>query len=710
MNIKKIKTNLKTKNLLKFFNPHSITLKLLLLLFLLITVETVVFMYFLHADNFISKVDLIAMQTETLNPINLSLSIRKIIYTTIATTAICGSIVAIIITKIFTSPLNNIINTIKEIDSIHPIAIEKTNISELDELIKLIETLSLNSSNTASKISDVLDVAGRSMAIFEVYEKVDKVYITKNLFRILEETDTTLYKTGLIPGNLFRAKMTKLQQHLVQIHSTKNSSLFHIERERDSSKWIRITIIQDHNKDLGLVEDITDEMLKKTKMEFERDYDVLTSLLNRRAFHSTMQNLFSNPNKLNIGAMLSIDLDNLKIINDKYGHDYGDEYIRSLSNVLNVTCRKNTIISRVGGDEFSVFMFGYESKEKLRAEIIRLNIAINNKTLNLPNETPIHLSASIGISWYPTDSTSYNQLIKFADFAMYSIKKTTKGASADFVLRNYEKNSFLIGMSDSLEEFIKNKMFEYTFQPIINAKTGTIFAYKALIKSKHPSIKNPKQLFELARSRTELYELEKLTWNESLNAFESLSVLPSIKLFINSISDQILKTEDNNSIQRNFCHLLKQVVIEVSDAANVNLDYTKSKLNFIHAWGGDIAIGDYGTGSYDEDSLNSLSPKYLKVNLSITQNLYNDENRHKLVKSIVTFAHQRNISVIAEGIEKPEDMFSLIDIGVDYLQGYHICKPTSKPPKILAITTAQISNYNKRKAEQLLSQPKTATK
>ncbi|QHI71420.1 EAL domain-containing protein [Aminipila terrae] len=590
-----------------------------------------------------------------------------------------GIIMAVTITKILTSPLKKMILTINKSDSVHPISLQKTNIRELDMLAATIERLSSTTTDTVSKISDVLDVAGRAMAIYQVYEDAGEVYITRNLFSILEETDTTLYQTGFIPANVFKAKMSRFQRYLIPNHSTGNSNVFHLERDNNSSKWIRITTIQGDNKELGLIEDITEEMLKNTKMEFERDYDILTSLLNRRAFYANVQKSFSNSRELKIAAMLSIDLDNLKFINDNCGHDYGDEYIRSMANVMNLTCRPNTILSRFGGDEFAIFMFGYESKDELRAEIIRLNIAINNKTFNMPDGTTTHLSASIGISWYPEDSASYTQLIKYADFAMYSVKKSTKGAFADFVLSDYEKASYLVGMSDYLGEFIKNKMFEYTFQPIISAKTGEIHAYEAFIRSKHPSIKNPRQLFELAKSRVELYEIERLTWNEALTAFEALNAKPSTKLFINSISDQILNSQDLSSIERNFCHLLKQVVVKVHDNGHTNIDYTKAKLDFVRLWGGEIAIGDYGTDSYDEEAFSTLSPKYLKMDISITQNLSRDKNRYKLVESIVTFAHQRKISVIAEGIEKTEDMFALTDIGVDYLQGFHICKPAPNP-------------------------------
>ncbi|MFV0518011.1 MAG: EAL domain-containing protein [Aminipila sp.] len=690
----------KNINFKKYIDLKSITVKLLALLCLLVIIQVIIFVGILDFSNILADVDTMAAQTETLPPFDVSDTIRQRLFVGLAISCFIGFGMSLYITTTISRPIKKILSVLSNTDPMQPLVFEHTNISELDNISKTIEILSSTSTTSASKMSNVLDVAGKSMGIFEYFEKTNQVYVTKHLFSILEENDPELLKTGLIPANVFNAKMSKLEKYYIPSYSTDNIQFFHIEHDLSPSRWIRLTTVGEANRTIGLIEDVTEDMLRKNKMKFERDYDVLTSLLNRRAFNNNLQKLFSKSDEIKVGAMVSIDLDNLKVINDTYGHECGDEYIRAMANVLNASSKTNTIISRIGGDEFCLFMFGYNNKEEIRAEIIRLNISINNYPFKLPNGSLTNLSASMGASWYPSDSLSASQLIKYADFAMYTIKKTTKSSFAEFVLQDYENSSKVSGKSDHLGEFIKKRMFEYTFQPIISAKTGDICAYEALLKSNHPAIKNPKQLFELAKSSLDLYEIERLTWIESLTAFDSLGALPSIKLFINSIPNQLLTNDDKKSLERNFCHLLSQVVIELNDAGRANLDLSKEKYDFVKQWGGQVALGDYGTGTYDNNAFQTISPKYLKVDISITQNLYRDNNRHKLVESIVAFAHQRGVYVIAEGIEKPEDMFTLIDIGVDYLQGYHLCKPMTNPPKKLAITTAQITNYNKRKLLQ----------
>lgn len=681
------------------FDFKSMSIKLFLLLVLLVIVDFGVFAIGLNMGNLFGQIDEAAVYTETLKPMNLSMNVRSILYHAMAVSAAAALCAAAAVTFVVTQPIKKFIKDIEKCDTMPAGPLKRYGTTEIDRLVQTVEGLSTYALNTVAKISDILDAAGKTIAIFEIHNQSQQVYITKNFFTLIGESNSEFKESAFIPINVFQAKMTKFEQYLVTSQSTENSKLFHVNRGGMLSKWVRITIMAEANKNFGLIEDVTDEMLRKTKMEFERDYDVLTSLLNRRAFNMTVQKILASPKQLKVGAMLSIDLDNLKGINDTYGHEHGDEYIRAMANILSVNCRSNTIIARLGGDEFAVFMYGYDFKDEIRQEVLRVNIAVKNQPFHLPDGTVTHLGASIGVAWYPEDARSYSQLIKYADFAMYTVKRGTKGGVSEFMMKEYQKNAYLAGISEHLTEFIKNKMFEYTFQPIINAKNGSIFAYEALIKSKHSFIKNPRQLFELAQSRAELYEIEKLTWNESLRAFDSLEVSPKIKLFINSIPDQVLDNEDQNSIERAYCHLLSQVVVETREAGAANMDFTQAKAEFVRKWSGGVALGDFATGTYDEASFNAIVPDYLKIDISITQNLYKDDKRYKLVESIVNHAHQKNAAVIAEGIEKAEDMFALIDIGVDYLQGFYISRPIAEPPKILAITTAQLVNYNKKKNE-----------
>ncbi len=547
------------------------------------------------------------------------------------------------------------------------------------------------------KIAKILEDAANPISAYWHFEDQKKVYVARNFFELIGENEVSMAEDGWIPANVFISKIEKIKKKAVAHRGDGNGDLYNVEIEEGNFKWIRITSYSEDNLSYGIVEDLSDEVLKRSKMEFERDYDILTSIYNRRAFYEQMQILFNNPQKLKKSAMISIDLDNLKKINDEYGHELGDEYIRIMANILKSNLPKNSVVSRFGGDEFCIFVHGFDTEKEIRLELAKLDQVLKNKTFAITPKETMTLSASGGIAWYPADSESYSQLIKYADFAMYSIKKTTKNGFAEFFREEYEKAIDVHSNLEAFDEFITNKMYEYTFQPIVDAKSGEIAAYEAFINSKHPMIRNTRQLFEQANTKLQMYQLENLTWNEALKSFEDLGVKPTTKLFINSIPEQLLNISDMNEIKRNYCHLLNQLVIEISNASSMNMEMTKAKEAFLKEWGGSVAIGDYGRNTCDYEVLSDIKPSYVKIDITLTQNISTDYNRRQLVEGLVSYAHKKQISVVAEGVENAEDMYSLIDIGVDYLQGYYIARPSVQPPKNLGILEAQIVNYTSKK-------------
>ena len=242
-------------------------------------------------------------------------------------------------------------------------------------------------------------------------------------------------------------------------------------------RWLRLRLIGGDKPYMGVLSDVTREILEKRKIEYERDYDALTNLLNRRAFHAAMKAAFSHPEKLKTAAFMMWDLDNLKYINDTYGHDYGDEYIRSTANVLkHFIPYNNAIVSRISGDEFYVFLYGYDDKESAMNIIRAIKAEMGTPP---PSSSPkqnrqTRLRASAGIAWYPDDAMNYFDLIKYADFAMYTVKNTEKGQVAEFDSKLYHRDSFLLHSKEELNKLIEDESVHYVFQPIVDAHTGDI--------------------------------------------------------------------------------------------------------------------------------------------------------------------------------------------------------------------------------------------
>lgn len=173
-------------------------------------------------------------------------------------------------------------------------------------------------------------------------------------------------------------------------------------------------------------------MKERLQAEYERNYDILTTLMNRRAFSEIMENKLKHPSVMKVAALLMLDLDNLKFINDSYGHDWGDTYLKNMAESLKRIKWEKKITARLSGDEFIVLLYGADTQDELRKEFDQLYIDMNTFKMELPDGECVNVRASGGVAWYPIDSTEYSTLMRYADFAMYQVKNTSKGKYLEF--------------------------------------------------------------------------------------------------------------------------------------------------------------------------------------------------------------------------------------------------------------------------------------
>ena len=602
---------------------------------------------------------------------------RSLTFTLLLSLAI-GLVGAYLISRHITAPITSLAETLRRSDSTRPIHLRHLGISEIDELSQSIEFLSNSVADASSNLTQVISLAGIQMGAFEYVTSLPRVFCTDTLVHILGCASSL--ENGYVPTEEFSAAMKRLEEHLESSSGDGNIHIYKTGRADGSEQWLRLNIIREEKRVLGVITDITQETLEKRKIEHERDYDLLTGLYNRRAFYAQMDLLFSRPGVLKQAAMVLLDLDNLKYINDTYGHDYGDEYIRSMADVLSSFAEERALCARMSGDEFFLFLYGTEGREELREKLQRLNKTIAASSMQLPDGTAIRIRASAGVAWYPDDSIQYPQLIRYADFAMYQAKHTNKGHFTDFSLESYDRQSYLLHSKEELNQILENSLVSYQFQPIVNGRTAGVLGYEALMRPIGTSIKSPVELLSLAKDQSKLGQVERLTWFKSLEAFSQQGVARSgCKLFINSISSQVLEPRDWEEIERRFGSLLAQVVVEFTEEERMDTQITAEKLLRLNSWQALTALDDFGSGYNGEGMLLALSPHYVKLDLSIIRNIHEDEGRQALFLSLVQFCKEQHIAVIAEGVETHQEMVYLLEHGVDYLQGYYLGRPTYQP-------------------------------
>ena len=441
------------------------------------------------------------------------------------------------------------------------------------------------------------------------------------------------------------------------------------------------------------------EALERRRIEHERDYDILTGLYNRQAFRRTCEELFAHPEKLGHAALVMTDLDNLKQINDTYGHDWGDQYLRQTGRCLAQSVPSGTLCARLSGDEFLLFFYGYRSREEIRRKLEELREALHASTSTLPNGSELHISISAGVAWYPKDSTNYNTLKKYADFAMYQVKQSKKGEMREFDVGMYNQEAYALQTRHEFEEMLRQGAVEYYFQPIFSARSGRVVAYEALMRPQMPTLRSPMAVLKLARELGRLYDVERLTIFKASETFRDLRRKGLIRedalLFINSIASVSLNDGDVQEYKKHYADLLPDIVVEITEEEELDLKELERK-RYVPGASGTVALDDYGSGYSNGNSLLTIEPRYVKVDISIIRNIDTNADKQQFLAGLVTYAKPRSIQVLAEGVETMAELQKVLELGVDHLQGYGCARPAPVPGPIAPEAMNVLREFNAR--------------
>lgn len=517
---------------------------------------------------------------------------------------------------------------------------------------------------------------------YELRFDTGSVFYTENFFSILG-----IPLSAELPMNIEKFREILKEYTEKNLYKTKSGStkLYCIRIPEKGVRYVRMEVKNENWVQIGLVEDVTVSMRERLRIEHERDYDTLTGLYNRRAFKRESESIFGRRKKIRHAAFIMLDLDNLKYINDTFGHDWGDEYIRQAGMCLEEGTPKGTLCAHISGDEFNILFYGYESQNAIRKEISKLKREISSRIIRLPDGQEFHLSISGGIAWYPEDSNSLGVMRKHADFAMYQVKQTDKGRIAEFDQKAYEEKYRDSQIRKEFHRFVKEELVTYYFQPIISAKTGEIEAYEALMRANLPILKRPDVVMKIAREEGALREIERMTMFRATEAFADLREKKRIKgdtlLFINSIASQHMAAKDEIEFNNRYAELQKQIVIEITEEESIDYHALETKKNAL-GFEGAFALDDYGSGYSNEKSLLDLAPKYIKVDLSIIRDIDTDPDKQQIVENIVAYAHKRDMKIVAEGLETPEEIQKVLELEVDLLQGFYLARPEPVPGNI----------------------------
>ncbi len=589
-----------------------------------------------------------------------------------------GLVSAVISSRLITTPIILLASELKTSNPEKAIKLQKVHISEIDQLTCSIEELSGAVAESASKIQKIIAMSGARIGVFEHAKGAPTVFLSRSMFELMGWTPCE--------GNFGYLDVKSFYERMEQLEAAREpgeTDIYHITRGATSQWWVQVHTVREEDQILGTVMDVTREILEKRKLAYERDFDVLTSLYNRRGFVENAGRVLLDSKDAKVSALVMWDMDNLKYINDTYGHKTGDEYIQAFARCLQLGRDDRVIAARRSGDEFFALVHGYENRESAMKVILRLCQEITKTTIILPNGMPYRLRASCGVAWYPFDATILEELVRYADFAMYQAKHTRKGELQEFNRLLFDGNELLLGSQEALNNLLEQALIDYAMQPIVSVKTGQVFGYEMLMRPRGNDFAGPRDVLRLARSHAQLCRVESLTWFGAMQAYVNCIKLGNIpadsRVFIHSIPSCSMNTSDMAAFEKQFWPHLKRVVLEIVHGDPSSEGFLRDKMMLASRWDAMVAIDAFDSSDTGESMLSSLSPHLVKIGMSVIRNIDTDKERQQMLTGIIGVCRERGIQVIAEGVETKEEMETLIVCGVDYLQGYYISIPSMPP-------------------------------
>jgi diguanylate cyclase (GGDEF)-like protein len=427
--------------------------------------------------------------------------------------------------------------------------------------------------------------------------------------------------------------------------------------------------------------EILNKSLKKksTKLKVMAYHDSLTGLPNRNMLYKHLKKALSRrkQNKQEI-AIMFLDLDRFKLINDTLGHHIGDALLVQVTDRLLSIFRKRDIVARQGGDEFIIMLDMVEKDEVI--QVAERILAGFSTPFILKNEEYI-ITPSIGISMFPHDGNDVETLIKNADSAMYCAKER-KNSYRFFSAKNGDIINRRIKLENSLRTAISNNELRVYYQPQVELKTGDIKAVEALLRWNHPELGliSPMEFIPLAEETGHIIPIGKWVLETvcQQNKVWQESGFPSLRTAVNVSSVQFQNasfTEDIKGILRETRLAPEFLELEITESIMQDVKAVLPIIKKLKEIGVKISIDDFGTGYSSLNVLNHLPIDYLKIDQSFTKAVLSSPNTEAIVKTIIQMGLNMNFILIAEGVESKEQMEFLVQNHCQMGQGYLFSHP-----------------------------------
>ena len=430
--------------------------------------------------------------------------------------------------------------------------------------------------------------------------------------------------------------------------------------------------------------DVSQRRLTEKQLEYRAHYDALTDLPNRVLFRDRVTTGLAQSRRNKRGlAIMYLDLDHFKLVNDGLGHSFGDALLAAVSRRLQGCLRASDTISRIGGDEFSILINDVAEDESI-AGVARKLLDSFVHPFRIENHD-LFVTASIGISVYPSDGDDFETLVKCADAAMYRAKELGRNQAQLFTPSMNERYVRRLAIEQSLHHAIERDELQLHFQPIYDRSRRRAVAFEALVRWNDPArgLVSPSEFIGLAEETGLIMSIGRWVLRRGCAHLRDWVAQghDTIMLSVN-ISAHQLQQADFVDVVRDALmenevppHLLEIEITET--AAMQNIERTMRVLREIKAMGVSIAIDDFGTGMSSLIYLKQFPIDTIKIDKAFMRDVIEDETAAAIVSYVINLAHTLRLHVVAEGVETEEQYSFLRHYACDRMQGYLFSPPVS---------------------------------
>jgi diguanylate cyclase (GGDEF)-like protein/PAS domain S-box-containing protein len=464
---------------------------------------------------------------------------------------------------------------------------------------------------------------------------------------------------------------------------------YRIVRPDGSIRWLeqRSKAVRDVSGQLlridAVATDITERKQYEARIEYLADHDALTGLANRNLLNDRVTQAMRQARRSGetLLALLFLDLDRFKGINDSYGHTVGDKLLKAVAARMQDTVREGDTVARQGGDEFIILLVGVRSPQDIIRAVAKI-IQSFSEPYSIDGHQ-LHMTASIGVTVFPSDGLDLPTLLRNADTAMYQAKDDRGNAFQFYSREMSERAMERAEMETALRAAIERQEFELFYQPKVDIVSGRVIGAEALIRWHHPEmgLVDPQRFIPLAEEVgliVPIGEWVLKTAHEQNKAWQDAGLAPlhiavnlSVRQFLqDGLVESVAKVLQQSGLDGSYLEL------ELTESMVMNnAEHFVVKLHQLKALGVQLSIDDFGTGYSSLSYLKRFPIDRLKIDQSFVRDSASNPRDAAIIRSVIDMGHSLDFKVIAEGVETREQLAFLRDSRCDEIQGYYFSRP-----------------------------------